>query len=717
MKKILLLLSIIYLTINGYSQPGYSWQWARDGINRGTGSYTEGQNLTSDIHGNVYLTGYYIDTLTFGPYSFYGDPLDSSFTYYIVKYNSVGNLIWAKSSSPFGSLAYTNIGIAADTFGNVFITGIFRSHTITFDSITLTNANIGGIFLVKYDSAGNVLWAKTQDAGDARATAVSTDDNGNSYVTGSFSSSSVTFGTQTINSYQGYPGIFLVKYDPMGNAIWAKGACGDNQDQASGVATDKFGNVYVHGFMLGPVIHFGTDSLINTYNNRIIILIKYDTAGNFIWVKSSDGYSSPVSYGVATDRQGNIFITGYYSFTALTFGPDTLDFDNVFNPYCGCSYPNVYIVKYDSSGSLIWTKSNIGIAYSICTDTLGDAYISGLMPDTIISFDTITFTPIFYSDNMYFVEFNPSGHGIVGYELIGGGDDNNAISVTPAGSIYVGGDFGTYIPFILGNDTLIATAIESPFVAQFGPCLPDFPVNSFIVDTLSGCKPLTVHFTNKSTNATSYIWHFGDGGTSTLTNPSHLYGNSGNYTITLIAYDSSACGVFTDTSSQTFYFTVFIPPIAPTITQHGDTLISSYNSGNQWYLFTNAISGATDSIYIVNHTGCYHVNETDSNGCEGKSDTVCFSFAGIKDIGNSYGVSIFPNPNDGMFTLSYSFPSSGISNYEFGIMDVLGRTVYSQSITNQYQTTINISQLSNGVCFYQLTNNQETYRGKFVKTN
>jgi len=68
-----------------------------------------------------------------------------------------------------------------------------------------------------------------------------------------------------------------------------------------------------------------------------------------------------------------------------------------------------------------------------------------------------------------------------------------------------------------------------------------------------------------------------------------------------------------------------------------------------------------------------------------------------------------------MFTLSYSFPSSGISNYELRIMDVLGRTVYTQSITYPNQTIINISKLSDGVYFYQLSNNKKTLRGKFVK--
>ena len=89
---------------------------------------------------------------------------------------------------------------------------------------------------------------------------------------------------------------------------------------------------------------------------------------------------------------------------------------------------------------------------------------------------------------------------------------------------------------------------------------------------------------------------------------------------------------------------------------------------------------------------------------------------GIVSMNNeSASVNVYPNPNNGTFMLSYSLPQSGTSTYELGITDVLGSNVYSQPITNPTQSAIDISQLSNGVYFYQLTNNKEAVRGKFVK--
>ncbi|HLP13353.1 MAG TPA: M4 family metallopeptidase [Flavobacteriales bacterium] len=68
---------------------------------------------------------------------------------------------------------------------------------------------------------------------------------------------------------------------------------------------------------------------------------------------------------------------------------------------------------------------------------------------------------------------------------------------------------------------------------------------SFLPDNTGGCvNPLTVNFSNTSMNGITYTWDFGDGGTSTSTNPSHVYTVDGIYTVTLIA-DGGLCGIDT----------------------------------------------------------------------------------------------------------------------------------------------------------------------------
>lgn len=83
---------------------------------------------------------------------------------------------------------------------------------------------------------------------------------------------------------------------------------------------------------------------------------------------------------------------------------------------------------------------------------------------------------------------------------------------------------------------------------------------NFTADTLSGCSPVYVTFTNLSTPSTgvSFFWDFGNGVTSTLKNPSNLYINSGFYNVKLIVSD----GIDADTLIKTNYITIYKPPKA-----------------------------------------------------------------------------------------------------------------------------------------------------------
>ncbi len=86
------------------------------------------------------------------------------------------------------------------------------------------------------------------------------------------------------------------------------------------------------------------------------------------------------------------------------------------------------------------------------------------------------------------------------------------------------------------------------------------PVANFTASPTSGTNPLTVTFTDTSTNSpTSWAWTFGDGGTSTLKSPSHQYTTAGTYTVTLKA--TNAAG--NNTLTRTNYIKVNAPATAP----------------------------------------------------------------------------------------------------------------------------------------------------------
>ncbi|MDP4267327.1 MAG: gliding motility-associated C-terminal domain-containing protein, partial [Bacteroidota bacterium] len=67
------------------------------------------------------------------------------------------------------------------------------------------------------------------------------------------------------------------------------------------------------------------------------------------------------------------------------------------------------------------------------------------------------------------------------------------------------------------------------------------PVASFTQNTNSGDRPLQVMFFNSSINAERYLWNFGDTSFSDIISPLHIYNNTGNYTVKLIAYNHAGC--------------------------------------------------------------------------------------------------------------------------------------------------------------------------------
>jgi len=139
--------------------------------------------------------------------------------------------------------------------------------------------------------------------------------------------------------------------------------------------------------------------------------------------------------------------------------------------------------------------------------------------------------------------------------------------------------------------------------------------------------------------------------------------------------------------------------------------ISSYldSIGNSIFQFDPVNNTYTDIFNFV-----VGINGTNGFGPGDLMESPLTS--GIQAITNKEEVSIYPNPTSGTFTLSYNSQFS-LLNSQLKIYDVLGEQVYSQAINNPNQTTINISQMSNGVYFYEIKSGLQiptSIRGKFI---
>lgn len=210
---------------------------------------------------------------------------------------------------------------------------------------------------------------------------------------------------------------------------------------------------------------------------------------------------------------------------------------------------------------------------------------------------------------------------------------------------------------------------------QGTPCSSNFSSSS----TSSCTAPLTVDF-NASTNCTLpisvYSWNFGDGTPyNTLPGPSHVYANSGIYTVTLIVTLSNGAK---DTLQMVNYITVGISGTAVNISQAGNNLTASLTGTGytyQWFLNGNVVG--TAQTYTPTASGNYTVMVTDVNGCNTTSSPFNFIMTGL-DNSIIQSLNIFPNPTQTNF--SVQFTAMEKSMYKILIYNSLGQEVYAQNI-------------------------------------
>jgi len=702
MKKTLLSVPLFFLCcwFCGYGQTP-DWIWARN-ASCGNAGGGEGWSIATDNFNNLYFTGIYQGTNIFGFDSLHAN----NFSAFLTKYDSYGNIKWAKTNTYYNNASYCEAwNVCTDHDGNVLITGSFND-TVSFGAFTLNSHGGYNIFLVKYDSLGNVLWAKSSGGTiDDEGEGVATDASGNIYITGVYFSPSIIFGNDTLLNVGNYD-IFLAKYDSSGNVLWAKRGGGNYADFASGVAADAFGKVYITGFFGSSSISFDSITLISAGNEDMFI-VQYDSSGNVLRGKDIGNSGAEQAWSIVADLSNNIYITGNYTSSSLSFGSHTITKTGI---------EDSFIAKYDSSGNALWAKDIGGtyheIGYSIACDKFGKPCITGWADSGAVIFDTVVLQiPAHSPDPMFIAAFDSSGHGLWGKALASGASENNGVAVDGSGCVYIGGDFQQVNPFIIGNDSLHNSCGENSFVAKlcYSGLMASFTSSSSIF-----CAEPThcINFFDQSVgNPTSWHWHFTGAtpDTSSLQNPDSIcYSAPGTYPVQLIVSN----GTTTDTLTVASMIIVGGTPAQPTVSiVGGDTLISSHGSAYQWFLNGSIIAGATDSFYVAHQGGTYSVQITDQYGCQSQSAGMQ---VGIYELSGGVGIAVYPNPFHNELIALPRSASGGRGEFEFTLFDVTSRVLLHRLFTNQ--TTINTEHLASGMYFYEVIDrNGVASRGKLVK--
>jgi Secretion system C-terminal sorting domain/Beta-propeller repeat len=481
--KNLLLLLLATLTLTATQAQDYRWAHGFGGPNYDS----QGSSIATDAQANVYVTGFFGDSIDFdsGPgTAIVGVP---AFTQgmFVAKYDSAGNYQWAFSINNYSNYGTPHLAVNAT---GLYITSCFAG-TVDFDpsaaTATLT-ANNADIVLAKYDLNGNYVWAKNMggNSSDA-ANGIAIDNVGNSYITGYFKDTAdfdSGAGVATLIS-DTLQDIFFAKYDLNGNYLWAYDLCDFNGTFGTGqlIELDNLSNeIYITGAFHGTIDFDRGAGIFNITDNNQgkRYIAKYSSSGNFIWAGTISGAMSiGISDIYISNNAGNsdIYICGSF------WGIADFDLGNgVFNVVPNSNYNDIYFAKYTSTGNLIWIR-NMGDANgleggnNILTDNNDNIYLAGFYSGTT-DFDpgsgiaNLAGNGSGFLGDIFFAKYDSSGNYIWA-RGIGGlyNDTPQSIALDPTGSIYLTGYFTNSMDADPGpgNATLSPAIGENIFIGKY----------------------------------------------------------------------------------------------------------------------------------------------------------------------------------------------------------------------------------------------------------
>ena len=469
----------------------------------GTGS-DEGKAIAQDSSGNVYVTGYFEQTVNFNPSgSTTETAISGSDNVFVAKYSPTGALIWvdAMGGSGYSGLA-KGLGIAVNpTDNSVYVTGKFTGSSFNAGNISgnPTNLNAQGtqdIFVAKFNASGNLGWAGGYWRYGQRSRHFHL---GQSHLEHHLHRRNVQRCGQfqpwrlggTLNSAGiGVNEAFVAAYGVTTNGTsptfqLADGFGGLSTDDATSVVASSDGSVYATGWFDGTV-NFnlnsgGTADNITSHGNDDAFIEKFNSSGAFQWVQTLGGTTSDQGLGITVSSDGtSIYATGYFQGSGVQFGstPSRHSQEN----------QDVYVARLSSGGIFTWADDIGGASTdegdAIALDANNNVYTTGLFTGTVDfnpnpSCAAFNLTSRGTSD-IFVSELNSSGSLPTARQAGGqnAADVGTGILVLNAsgnannGDIYTTGfftnttDFDPFTP-ILPADNVTVNGIDDAFLTEF----------------------------------------------------------------------------------------------------------------------------------------------------------------------------------------------------------------------------------------------------------
>ncbi len=371
------------------SSPQGDFIWAK---NIGGSQSDIPNDITADVSGNVYLTGSFKGTADFDTESGVTNLVSNGGTdAFVVKLNSSGQLVWAKSVG--GASDDLGQAIDIDDFnGNVYVIGTYFG-TVDFNTgvgtMNVTSNGSSDIFMLRFSSNGDYLISKTfgsisaDKAGDIFVDA----GTGNQFLTGSFGGTTDFDPGAGVVNLMGSNDVFVLNLDSANNFVFVKKMGGIGVDEGRSIAVDVYGLIYVHGSFISTCNFNTSGGTTNVTSNGSddVFVAQLSVSGNLNWVKTFGSIGTEDYMDMSVNRFGDIYLTGEMA-GDMDANPDAV----LVNTLTKRGAEDAYIIALGSDGGLNWATSygnanpaNYTRGFGIHVDEFDNVYAIGSFYSTV----------------------------------------------------------------------------------------------------------------------------------------------------------------------------------------------------------------------------------------------------------------------------------------------------------------------------------------------
>ncbi len=334
--------------------------------------------------------------------------------------------------------------------------------------------------------------------------------------------------------------------------------------------------------------------------------------------------------------------------------------------------PDLYIELYDAGMNLLYTSATI-------QDT-----------DPPVTFP-IANIPL--ADEVYTVHVWDEDGGAFGAD-----DDMGTTTFDGHGASGSSTSGSLSISYVITTVPPIATATATDTVFVFGfPSIPNIDSLNYLLWTDSVNLDLQ--------------WYANGNAIPGADSASYLATESGDYWVVA----NSPAGCFS--SSDTISIVICDPNFQPGITVSGHVLYTdSTSNAIQWFMDGIVVSGENSEFMVTNTSGYYFVEVTSFDGCVYRSDTINMDFTGMEDLLlDEQQLHVFPNPNDGQFTLEIHLKENQEAEYQ--IYNPVGQVVTSSTKVQgerHFSKMLDLRHLDAGIYIVRLTSGTQSIHKKVI---